>query len=418
MRIAQVMHGWPAKNMGGTGLYVEALSRALAELGHEVAIVYPSQSKVKKVDIEGGLSIHGIPVPPPRRWRETWDGPSNPWTNWCADWAPDVVHFHHLSGFPLGIIAATPCRKILTLHDYAIPCARGQLMTDTLDPCSGPTPLDCTRCLGPALSAGPLMTTAGRMLAQVPGVYRWAKARVSPSHVKPHAAVTDRIAEAHRAISAADQVLSPSRDLARRMATMGFTDIGHTALPMVQDIPRRSAPRPGPVRFLFASTIIPTKGPDRLVRTFRKLNAEAQLTIAGHSPEFPTHPGFSTALQADAAKDSRIAWIGPVPASEMGELLARHDVLVLPSRWPENSPLIIREATSAGLRVIASAEGGARELAPDGDFIETDEELLAALERACSAGRTRPPSADWPSPCDHARTLLREAYKGNGRTVN
>ena len=418
MRIAQVMHGWPAKQMGGTGLYVEALSRALSELGHEVAIVYPSQSKVKPMDVDGGLSIHGVAVPPLRRWRDTWDGPNEAWTSWCTDWAPDVVHFHHLSGFPLSIIAATSCRSVLTLHDYAIPCARGQLVTEALAPCSGPTPIDCTRCLGPALSGGPLMTAAGRMLARLPGVYRWAKTRVSSAHPQPHEAVTDRIAAAHRAIRAADQVLSPSRDLAQRMEAMGFGDIGHTALPLVQDIPHSPRPEPGPVRFLFASTIIPTKGPDRLVRAFKQLRADAQLTIAGHAPDFPTHPGFSAALQADAATDPRIAWTGPVAPSEMGKLLARHDVLVLPSLWSENSPLIVREATAAGLSVIASAAGGARELVPEGEFVETDEELLAALQRACSSGRRRQPRARWPSPGEHANALLSEAYKGNGRTVN
>ena len=45
MRIAHVLHGWPAEEMGGTGLYVDALARALASLGHEVAIVHPSTSQ-------------------------------------------------------------------------------------------------------------------------------------------------------------------------------------------------------------------------------------------------------------------------------------------------------------------------------------------------------------------------------------
>ena len=45
MRVAHVLHGWPPEEMGGTGLYVDALARALASLGHEVAIVHPSTSQ-------------------------------------------------------------------------------------------------------------------------------------------------------------------------------------------------------------------------------------------------------------------------------------------------------------------------------------------------------------------------------------
>jgi len=227
--------------------------------------------------------------------------------------------------------------------------------------------------------------------------------------------VTDRIAAAQRAIDAADCVLSPSRDLAERMAAMGIGPIDHTALPLVQEITPGPVPEDGPVRFLYASSIIPTKGPDRLVRAFRSLRADARLTIAGHAPEFPTHPGFKDSLLAEASTDPRITWLGPVPPDQMSHLLGRHDVLVLPSIWPENSPLIVREATRAGLVVIASAQGGARELAPDGTFINTDEDLSRALRDAVAAGRIRHDPVEWPSPGTHAEAMLGGPYDSDGR---
>lgn len=402
--------------MGGTGLYVDALSRGLAALGHEVAIVHPSTSQHPPKQISERISVHGLPVPSPRRWRDTWAGNSNSWTAWCDDWAPHVVHFHHLSGWPLGMIEATPCRRVLTLHDYAIPCARGQLVTDTLTPCAGPTPSACTRCMGPALSGGPALAAAGRLLRGVPGLYRWTRRNISRA-TRPHADVTARIAEAHRAIRAAHCVLAPSHDLAERMESMGFGPVEHTELPLVQEIASLPPPGDGPVRFLYASSIIPTKGPDRLVRAFRALQGDARLTIAGHTPDFPTHPGFGGALKAHAAADDRITWRGPVPPGEVSDLLTQHDVLVLPSIWPENSPLIVREATRAGLSVIASARGGARELAPSGTFVETDQDLSRALESALAAGRIRHTPAEWPSPQTHAEALLGGPYGGDGRSV-
>jgi len=416
VRVAHVLHGWPPEEMGGTGLYVDALARALASLGHEVAIVHPSTSQAPPTQLSQKLSVHSLHVQKPRRWRDTWDGDVSTWTDWCRTWAPDVVHFHHLSGLPLRVVEATPCRRVLTLHDYAIPCARGQLVTDTLEPCRGPTADACTRCLGPALSGGPVMATAGRILGRMPGIYSWARQKIRPSRTDPHGDVTARIDVAHRALQAAHCVLSPSRDLAARMATMGFDGVAHTELPLVQEIDHSPQPQDGPVRFLYASSVIPTKGPDRLVRAFRALDGDARLTIAGHAPDFPTHPGFADTVKAEAAADPRVTWLGPIPPQEMSALLQRHDVLVLPSIWPENSPLIVREATRAGLSVIASAQGGARELVPAGTFVGSDDDLLKSLEAAVSAGRVRHPPAEWPSPTAHAEVLLRGPYKSDGRT--
>lgn len=414
MRIAHVLHGWPATQMGGTGMYVDAIAHALAAIGHEVAIVHPSPTSNAARRIDERLSIHGLRVAKPRRWRDTWDGETATWTAWCDEWKPDVVHFHHLSGFPLGMVDATPSRRVLTLHDYAIPCARGQLVTASLEACAGPTAEDCTRCMGPALTAGPMLGAAGRVLRRLPGLYSRASARVTrPS--RPHSDVTARIHAAQRAIAAADAVLSPSHDLAQRMSAMGFGPIDHTALPLVNAISTSPTPPAGPVRFLYASSILPTKGPDRLIRAFRSLTGDARLTIAGHVSDFPTHPDFGNRLRAQASKDPRIAWLGPVPPEEMSTLLDRHDVLVLPSIWPENSPLIVREATRAGLSVIASTHGGARELAPSGTFIETDDDLRVALRDAMAEGRTRHTPREWPTPKGHAEALLSGPYAGDGR---
>ena len=200
------------------------------------------------------------------------------------------------------------------------------------------------------------------------------------------------------------------------MSAAGGANIGHTALPLVQTIAPSPIPEAGPVRFLYASSIIPTKGPDRLLRAFRALRADARLTIAGHSPAFPTHPKFADEPEDRGHARRSDRRLGPIPPQQMSALLGRHDVLVLPSIWPENSPLIVREATRAGLSVIASAQSGAPELAPHGTFIETDQDLTLALEAAIRAGRIRHAPAEWPSARSHAEDLLEGAYTPDGHT--
>jgi glycosyltransferase involved in cell wall biosynthesis len=164
------------------------------------------------------------------------------------------------------------------------------------------------------------------------------------------------------------------------------------------------------VRFLFASSIIPTKGPDRLVNAFINMDQDATLTIAGHAPPFDGYPTFAADLERAIRDHPKVQWIGAIPPEDIPELMAKHDVLVLPSIWPENSPLVVREATAAGLHIIASAIGGTRELAPNGTIFQNEEELQRAIEEAIQVGRIRHPSTLWPTPAEHARTLLTGPY--------
>ena len=121
--------------MGGTGLYVGALVEALRHRGHAVAVVAPGS---------GDLPLE---VPPPERWEHTWRRPEvdGRFREIVRRWLPDVVHVHHLAGLSFGVAAAARerARLVLTLHDYAIPCARGQLVDRDGALCPGPSAERC-----------------------------------------------------------------------------------------------------------------------------------------------------------------------------------------------------------------------------------------------------------------------------------
>jgi len=196
------------------------------------------------------------------------------------------------------------------------------------------------------------------------------------------------------------------------MKALGYPEAQKTDLPLLQPA---SPPAPidqGPVRFLFASSIIPTKGPDRLVDAFLSIQEDATLSIAGHAPAYPAKPGYAENLQNRVRSQPNIRWLGPIPAENMPQLMADHDVLVLPSIWPENSPLVVREATAEGLQVVASAIGGSHELAPSALLIGNDLELRTALSSLAKGGRVRLPRTTWPTPSEHADLLLEQAYTG------
>lgn len=411
MRVVQVMHGWPPAAMGGTGLYVRALSEGLREAGCTVWIAHPGPDGAPGVSADGAqVALSG---PAPIRWADSWRRlPARAaWSRWLRSSGAEVVHVHHLSGMPLGLLGA--CRQlgvrtVLTLHDYALPCARGQLIDRDLQRCPGPDAARCARCIAEPLRRDPLTAPIGALLARWPALRQQAAGALSARPVDV-ARVQARLDAVHAALADADVLLSPSRDLAERFAAMGLRRPAWCPLPLIQPIAPAPPAPPGPVRFLFASSVIPTKGPHILLDAFQALPAgAATLTIAGHAPPFDGWPGFADALRDRAEALPGVSWRGGLPPEAVPALLAAHDVLVLPSLWPENSPLIVREATAAGLAVIASAEGGAGELAPGAALVPPadPDALTQALRAAASAGRQRRPPQRWQTPRAHAAWML------------
>jgi glycosyltransferase involved in cell wall biosynthesis len=72
---------------------------------------------------------------------------------------------------------------------------------------------------------------------------------------------------------------------------------------------------------------------------------------------------------------------GWVPRDQMAGILTGHDVLLLPSIWPEPLARITQEAMSSGMVVIGSTSGGTPEILQDGynslTFEPEDAEMLA-----------------------------------------
>jgi glycosyltransferase involved in cell wall biosynthesis len=130
------------------------------------------------------------------------------------------------------------------------------------------------------------------------------------------------------------------------------------------------------VLFLFAGAIRPEKGVDYLARAFAKLsneNPNACLAIAGGSKlwiegGWLDGKGLQTTEQqvlntlAPAIARKRAFMLGIVPPVEIDAYYAASDVFVLPSMFQETFGLVLLEAFSAGLPVIAFRSGGIPEL--------------------------------------------------------
>ena len=123
-----------------------------------------------------------------------------------------------------------------------------------------------------------------------------------------------------------------------------------------------------------------------------------ELKIFGSPDVFP---GLQRRTCAPARPACRFrSWARSI-ATQTADVYAQIDVLVVPSLWLENSPLVIHEAFMAGIPVVGARIGGIADLVEDGRHgtalrPTSPRDLAAALrrpDRESGTGRARWPSA-------------------------
>src|SRR5262249_2069085 len=119
------------------------------------------------------------------------------------------------------------------------------------------------------------------------------------------------------------------------------------------------------IRFGFIGTLFEHKGVDLLIRAFLDLpqDVNARLHIYGDPRQFPDYAsGLMKLADNGSVNSSKITFEGTFPNAELGRVLSNLDVLVVPSRWYENTPLVIQSSLATKTPVIATNLGGMSEL--------------------------------------------------------
>ncbi len=111
---------------------------------------------------------------------------------------------------------------------------------------------------------------------------------------------------------------------------------------------------------LFLGRLVHIKGVDTLLEALEGLDRDCQVVIAGAGPQEGALKELSTTLQLSPT------WVGEVRGAERDALLARAQVVVVPSREDrgrcEGMPLVAMEALASGAELIASQSGGLAEI--------------------------------------------------------
>jgi glycosyltransferase involved in cell wall biosynthesis len=145
------------------------------------------------------------------------------------------------------------------------------------------------------------------------------------------------------------------------------------------------------LRLCFAGLVLPYKGPHILVDALARLQRaglDFTAEIAGDAPDPDFRDRLQAATRATGIAD-RVSFTGFLDRAALAALFARCNVLVFPSLVPETFGISQVEAMAAGLVVVSSGTGGAREIIRPGvdGLLFQGESAGDLAEKLCSLAR-------------------------------
>ncbi len=412
MRILQVAHGYPPREWGGAELVTATLAQALAERGHSVTVFArmadpeAEEFSVRPDEADMGDGVHVVRVvnnlSQVSHFRLEYDNPflNGAFHQVLTDTRPDVVHIQHvghLSGSLIQAPAQLGCPVVLSLHDFFFACYRLHLIDNHTRLCPGPDRGErCVACLESITSAD----EARRRFAYFEQLLHIPQRVIVPSQF-----LAERMQEIFPFVEPRLQIVAPGIVPGRQISPEN----------------RKDQP-PGPLRVLSIGVLLPHKGPHLLVEATRGLPA-GSIEVSLYGSRVAAWQAYADQLEADAT-DLPIRFCGTYRHDELSTILARHDVLVVPSICEETFSLVTREALQAGLPVIAARRGALPAVIRDGVNgllfeAENADDLRRCLERLRTDTRLRgqltPASTPMRDPQAYAQDMeaVYEAVRGD-----
>ena len=368
MRILQVVHGYPPEKWGGVELVTASLAQALAQRGHQVTVFArtadtaaaefsvrqdaPDTDGVRVVRVVNNLG-HAS------HFRLEYDHPflDAAFQRVLTDTRPEVVHVQHviqLSGSVLRTADQLGYPVVLSLHDFFFACARIHLIDNHSRLCPGPDRGErCIACLHTETTG----QEARRRFRYFEQLLHLPQRVIVPSRF-----LADRMSALFPFLEPRLQVLAPGVRLVQGVRASSPQAARMAALPeKIQPEDRKHREL---MRVLYIGALVPHKGPHLILQAVRGVSVGV-LTVSLYGERAATWPAYADQLEADAV-DLPVRFCGTYAPEQLSTILARHDVLVVPSLCEETFSLVTREALQAGLPVIAARRGALPEVIQDG----------------------------------------------------
>jgi len=341
LKILKIIHGYPPYYMAGSEVYTYNLCKELSKF-HEVDIFTRIENNFSpfyttEETIEHGIKIFRVNKPGRDytfRSKYIDEKLIMIFEEFLKNLKPDIVHIGHLSHLTVLIVNIIKKKKIpivFTLHDYWMMCIRGQLIHEDLSLCLGPEIDRCAQC----------------------NKKYFLDIEEAKKEIKLWLGLIKHI---NKSI---DLFIAPSEFLRQKYIEFGipeekivYMDYGFdkTLLKTIKKCQNQK------IRFGYIGRIIQVKGITTLVEAFNEIDhSRALLNIYGNSNN-------SKLYLKNLCKNSAIHFKGGFNYDEISKVLSEIDVLIVPSIWYENSPLVIHEAIEANIPIITTNLGGMSEL--------------------------------------------------------
>lgn len=387
MRILLTAHQFLPKHSSGTEVLTRDTGLEMLARGHEVHVLTVDPgARGGAIDVSyedydhRGLKVHALGLPrrklPVEVIRDEYDNDliAEHVRRYVRQIQPDAVHMFHLSrlsGSVIEVFRELGVPVVFTPTDFWAICVRNTLAKPSGELSTGPDEIsaNCLECRGVErfLPSEELPDDADKQKFYRKIAER-ALAKPKDEHpnmalVRPMLARTEFLRNRFNGV---DAILAPTKLVNRMFTTNGIDPGLMTLSPYGMNTSgfrdaKRPRPESGELRVGYIGTIHPQKGLRVLLEAFKKLpkDNEATLRICG---SLEWYPDYAREVYELAGGDPRINFAGSFPNEKMVEELGKIDVLVVPSTWYENTPLVIYSAFAAGIPVVATNLGGMAEV--------------------------------------------------------
>lgn len=362
MKILKVIHGYPLRFNAGSEVYSQLLCNELSKQ-HEIQVFtrqenpfipdYEMTQDIDHLNDKIILNLINIARPKDRFINQEVD---EQFGKLLDQFEPDIVHIGHLNHLSLTLVMEAKIRQIptvFTIHDFWMMCPRGQFLQFNIGEknvwqlCDGQNDEKCARKCYSRYFTG----TDSFLSSDIKYWSNW---------------VHQRMEKTKEVMNAIDFFLSPSLYLLEAYQSefkindnrIKYLDYGFNYANLMD----RTRKTEESIVFGYIGTHIPAKGIDYLIKAFEKLRGNAILRIWGRERAEQTTFLKHLAEPISQSPKLKIEWCPEYENSNIVEEVFNHiDVIVTPSIWGENSPLVIHEALQCRIPVITADYGGMKE---------------------------------------------------------
>ena len=386
MRILLTVHQFLPEYSTGTEVLTLTSALALKERGHTVRIVtgYPARTALSDHERFDQYEYRGIPVDRFKRSATPMGSQRNfvesEYNNLLVAeyfdrlldvYRPDIVHFFHLMRLSASIVdvcANHQLPMVLTPTDFWFMCPTIHRHLPDGRFCEGPSEngINCLRHIvsikkpgAPAtlvnLLPDRVLAAVARRSSRTPFARFQAAGHVDALNRRP-SFVLSRLRRIHR-------ILAPTKMMLDTLERRGVDSSRLIYCPYGIELPATITPpktTSDSLRVGYIGTLAHVKGAHVLLQAVRLLpDLDIRVLIYGREAD---SADYALGLRQLAHGDRRVEFLGTFPSDQIGLILAQMDVLVVPSVWVENTPLVVYSAQAVGCPIIASDVGGVSEV--------------------------------------------------------